>query len=134
MFATNKHYSYTKPSESDPSDVYCAVTNLSVNGLFGTISNAYIGSIKLGNFAGLTNSGALGTSIVGETTVNNIEFMAPEDNPSIISGNTAATNYFGGLFGIVGDTDGNGKLTVKLFNSSLLKLIKEGATERKERN
>lgn len=113
LVISNKNYAYS-PLEKDNLEDLCTITNLSNNGLFANINNAYIGYIKLGNFLELNNSGALGTNVASifntgdntsatTVTVQNVYFnKTTRDTLMTISGigKTSETqNYIGGLFG-----------------------------------
>lgn len=120
VFITNKYYNYNIDTET-PSNAYCFVTNLAINGLFGELDQAYIGDIKLGSFHKLENSGALGVIVKAVATavvdsepgvntssnveVNNVEFV----DGSIILGK----NNYGSLFGTVA-----GNLTINKFTTA----------------
>ncbi len=113
LFISNRNYAYS-PLEIDNLDNLCTITNLSNNGLFANIDNAYFGYLKLGNFTYLQNSGALGTVIDSDVegqsteitvTVQNIYFATENrDQLNTITGGTRTgetevTTYIGGLFG-----------------------------------
>ena len=103
VFVTNKYFAYN--TSTDGTEI-CTIQNLSGNGLFANVENAYLGSIRIGNFRSLSNSGPLGSFVEGETAVNDISYVSKSEKTTI-SGSGTSSNYYGALFGEV-----NGKLTV----------------------
>ena len=101
MFISNKYQPFSEILPEEINATYCTIENLSKNGLFADINQAYIGNLTLGGFTKLENSGALGTNvaeaIVAEetsATINNVEFI----ENSIIS---SEKDCYGALFGSV---------------------------------
>jgi len=108
LFMTNRNYAHTEENN------ICKIENLQDNGLFNTIDKAYFAKIDLGSFHNLSNSGAIGKTIINQNqavvaaeepvqqtgydvTINFVSFL----ENSVVSGVNGATNYFGGLFGEV---------------------------------
>lgn len=109
VFITNRNYAFNNSENK-----ICTITNLSKNGLFTNITNAYFGDIILGSFSELENSGALGATISGNGGVATVEEGATETTDTVTVNNVAfklgstitgkpleGVNYLGGLFGEV---------------------------------
>ncbi len=102
FIVSNKNFNLFSKDPASEEETTVVVQNLSKNGLFADVQNAYISDIVLGSFYGLENSGAIGTTVIGTTIVNNIKFADFEAGLiNEIQGSATNDNYFGGLFGIV---------------------------------
>lgn len=80
LFISNKYYNFTKNLDETTThkmDNLCTIQNLSGEGLFTNINNAYLGYVVFGNMTDLNNSGALGVSVnkAGQVYVDNVYYL-----------------------------------------------------------
>lgn len=141
VFLTNKYYGYSETNSN------CKIENLKNNGLFEVTGPSYIGKIIFGSFENFTDSGIIGTSVDGDTTINNISFLdsATLSNCTGSSGllfgsvgadltlknvNTEKVNKMtatSGYFGLIAGAQTAGKITLAEDNQLIAKLGKCGA-------
>lgn len=107
LFISNKNYNFTPADEKDVLYNLCTIKNLSGQGLFTNIENAYFGYVQLGSMSDLTNSGALGVEVKngGDVLVENVYYQ----NQATFG----ATNgsYASAMFGLVNST--NSTITIR---------------------
>lgn len=95
LFATNKFYACTTASADF--DNRCIIENLSGDGLFTNIHDAYFTNILFGSFMDMDKSGPLGKDVIGENVyVGSLTYQA---DSSVVGLDSDTTYYYSALFG-----------------------------------
>lgn len=115
LLMSDKYYKQSL-AQDEKEDTYTktltVISNLKKNGLFSNIKSAYFRDLSFANMVNFENSGVLGTTVVGHTTVKDIKIQGKTAEERITIKGTA-----GGVGALFGEIQ-NGTVNVFDFDSS----------------